>query len=40
MEGLECKKREQHVVTDTMSAAVARRSTELRYLWVNRLFEE
>ncbi|HYD57115.1 MAG TPA: PAS domain-containing protein, partial [Burkholderiales bacterium] len=39
-EGLEHKERELQIVTDTMSAAVARCSADLRYLWVNRLYAE
>jgi PAS domain S-box-containing protein len=37
---LEARERDMHVVTDTMSAAVARCSADLRYLWVNRLYAE
>jgi PAS domain S-box-containing protein len=39
-EELEARERDMHVVTDTMSAAVARCSADLRYLWVNRLYAE
>jgi PAS domain S-box-containing protein len=37
---LESKESDLQVVTDTMSAAVARCSRDLRYLWVNRLYAE
>src|SRR5688500_4181212 len=37
---LEAKERDMQAVTDTMSAAVARCSADLRYLWVNRLYAE
>jgi PAS domain S-box-containing protein len=37
---LEAKEHDLHLVTDTMSAAVARCSADLRYLWVNRLYAE
>jgi PAS domain S-box-containing protein len=37
---LETKEGELQIVTDTMSAAVARCSRDLRYLWVNRLYAE
>jgi PAS domain S-box-containing protein len=37
---LEAKEHDLHTVTDTMSAAVARCSADLRYLWVNRLYAE
>ena len=37
---LEGKERDLHLVTDTMSVAVARCSRDLRYLWVNRLYAE
>jgi PAS domain S-box-containing protein len=39
-EELEARERELQIVTDTMSAAVARCSADLRYLWVNRLYAE
>ena len=37
---LETKEHDLQTVTDTMSAAVARVSADLRYLWVNRLYAE
>jgi PAS domain S-box-containing protein len=37
---LETKEGDLQIVTDTMSAAVARCSPDLRYLWVNRLYSE
>ena len=37
---LETKESDLQIVTDTMSAAVARCSPDLRYLWVNRLYSE
>jgi PAS domain S-box-containing protein len=37
---LEAKERDLQIVTDTMTAAVARCSHDLRYLWVNRLYAE
>jgi len=37
---LEAKEHDLHTVTDTMSAAVARCSADMRYLWVNRLYAE
>lgn len=37
---LESKEGDLQIVTDTMSAAVARCSRDLRYLWVNRLYAE
>ena len=37
---LEAKERDLHIVTDTMTAGVARCSRDLRYLWVNRLYAE
>ena len=37
---LEAKERDLDVVTDTMSAAVALCSRDLRYLWVNRLYAQ
>jgi PAS domain S-box-containing protein len=37
---LEARERDMQVVADTMSAAVARCSADLRYLWVNRLYAE
>jgi len=39
-ENLEAKEGDLQIVTDTMSAAVARCSRDLRYLWVNRLYAE
>src|SRR5690349_2108442 len=39
-EALEANERDMQAVTDTMSAAVARCSADLRYLWVNRLYAE
>ena len=37
---LEARERDMQIVTDSMSAAVARCSADLRYLWVNRLYAE
>src|SRR2546426_242480 len=37
---LEAKERDLQIVTDTMSAAVARCSKDMRYLWVNRMYAE
>ena len=37
-ETLEAKERDLQIVTDTMSASVARCSADYRYLWVNRLY--
>jgi len=37
---LEARDHDLHTVTDTMSAAVARFTADMRYLWVNRLYAE
>jgi two-component system CheB/CheR fusion protein len=39
-EKLEGREGDLHVITDTMSVAVARCSRDMRYLWVNRLYAE
>ena len=39
-EKLEGRETDLHLITDTMSVAVARCSRDMRYLWVNRLYAE